>query len=209
MTQSNTIVVGLTGGIGSGKSTISKMIMEQDISIIDADKISREVLNIYPEILLKIKNEFGEEYFYEDGSLNRKKLGQYVFSSEILKKTLENIIIPYIKREIFDKIKKCRENMEEIAIVDAPTLIENNLQIYMDYVILVMVDEKTQILRVIKRDLQSKEEVLKRIRNQLSLEEKIQYADYVIDNSKDLDFTKSQLAHILNDILLRGKNEKI
>ena len=99
--------------------------------------------------------------------------------------------------------------MEEIAIVDAPTLIENNLQIYMDYVILVMVDEKTQILRVIKRDLQSKEEVLKRIRNQLSLEEKIQYADYVIDNSKDLDFTKSQLAHILNDILLRGKNEKI
>lgn len=209
MTQSNTIVVGLTGGIGSGKSTISKMIMEQDISIIDADKISREVLNIYPEILLKIKNEFGEEYFYEDGSLNRKKLGQYVFSSEILKKTLENIIIPYIKREIFDKIKKCRENMEEIAIVDAPTLIENNLQIYMDYVILVIVDEKTQILRVIKRDLQSKEEVLKRIRNQLSLEEKIQYADYVIDNSKDLDFTKSQLAHILNDILLRGKNEKI
>ncbi|WP_010295507.1 dephospho-CoA kinase [Clostridium senegalense] len=209
MTQSNTIIVGLTGGIGSGKSTISKMIMEQDISIIDADKISREVLNIYPEILLKIKNEFGEEYFYEDGSLNRKKLGQYVFSSEILKKTLENIIIPYIKREIFDKIKKCRENMEEIAIVDAPTLIENNLQIYMDYVILVMVDEKTQILRVIKRDLQSKEEVLKRIRNQLSLEEKIQYADYVIDNSKDLDFTKSQLAHILNDILLRGKNEKI
>ncbi|GAA0117463.1 dephospho-CoA kinase [Clostridium senegalense] len=209
MTQSNTIIVGLTGGIGSGKSTISKMIMEQDISIIDADKISREVLNIYPEILLKIKNEFGEEYFYEDGSLNRKKLGQYVFSSEILKKTLENIIIPYIKREIFDKIKKCRENMEEIAIVDAPTLIENNLQIYMDYVILVMVDEETQILRVIKRDLQSKEEVLKRIRNQLSLEEKIQYADYVIDNSKDLDFTKSQLAHILNDILLRGKNEKI
>lgn len=209
MTPNKTIVVGLTGGIGSGKSTISNMLVQKNITVIDADKISREVLSIYPEILLEIEQVFGKEYFYEDGTLNRKKLGAYVFSSKKLKKDLENIIIPYIKIEIFDKIKKCKENMEKICIVDAPTLIENNLHYDMDIVVLVVVDKKTQLERVMKRDLQSEIEVKKRINSQLSIKKKIKFADYIIDNSKDMQFTKTQLDSILTEIYLRGKNEEI
>ncbi|WP_040329124.1 dephospho-CoA kinase [Clostridium ihumii] len=209
MTPNKTIVVGLTGGIGSGKSTISNMLVQKNITVIDADKISRDVLSIYPEILLEIEQAFGKEYFYEDGTLNRKKLGAYVFSSKKLKKDLENIIIPYIKREIFDKIKKCKENMEKICIVDAPTLIENNLQYDMDIVVLVVVDEKIQIERVMKRDLQSEIEVKKRINSQLPIKKKIKFADYIIDNSKDIQFAKTQLDSILTEIYLRGKNEEI
>ncbi|MGG7162150.1 dephospho-CoA kinase [Clostridium ihumii] len=209
MTPNKTIVVGLTGGIGSGKSTISNMLVQKNITVIDADKISREVLSIYPEILLEIEQAFGKEYFYEDGTLNRKKLGAYVFSSKKLKKDLENIIIPYIKREIFDKIKKCKENMEKICIVDAPTLIENNLHYDMDIVVLVVVDKKTQLDRVMRRDLQSEIEVKKRINSQLSIKKKIKFADYIIDNSKDIQFTKTQLDSILTEIYLRGKNEEI
>ncbi len=88
MKQNSTIVVGLTGGIGSGKSTVSNMLIERNIPVIDADKISREVLIIYPEALWSIKKEFGEEVFDENDNLDRKKLGTMIFSNEIFKKKI-------------------------------------------------------------------------------------------------------------------------
>lgn len=208
MMQNNTIVIGLTGGIGCGKSTISNMFINKGIPVIDADKISREVLITYPEILEKIKADFGEEFFDEKGNLLRKKLGSYVFSKKILKEKLENIIIPYVKKEIFDKIKKCKENNCKLCVLDAPTLIENNLQKNVDYVLLVVADENIQIQRVMDRDNLSEEEVLKRINSQTSLKERLYYAHYIIDNSKSISKSEIQLKNIISDILSRGKNEK-
>ena len=209
MKQNSTIVVGLTGGIGSGKSTVSNMLIERNIPVIDADKISREVLIIYPEVLWSIKKEFGEEVFDENDNLDRKKLGTMIFSNEILKKKLENIIIPYIKKEIFDKIEKYVKAGEKLCIVDAPTLIENNLHKYMDEVIVIVVNEKIQIKRVMARDSLSKKDALNRINSQMPLKEKLKYATYTIDNSDTLSHTEEQLDNIIFNLLVRGNNEKI
>ncbi len=209
MKQNSTIVVGLTGGIGSGKSTVSNMLIERNIPVIDADKISREVLIIYPEVLWSIKKEFGEEVFDENDNLDRKKLGAMIFSNEIFKKKLENIIIPYIKKEIFDKIEKYVKAGEKLCIVDAPTLIENNLHKYMDEVIVIVVNEKIQIKRVMARDSLSKKDALNRINSQMPLKEKLKYATYTIDNSDTLSHTGEQLDNIIFNLLVRGNNEKI
>ncbi len=209
MKQNSTIVVGLTGGIGSGKSTVSNMLIERNIPVIDADKISREVLIIYPEVLWSIKKEFGEEVFDENDNLDRKKLGAMIFSNEIFKKKLENIIIPYIKKEIFDKIEKYVKAGEKFCIVDAPTLIENNLHKYMDEVIVIVVNEKIQIKRVMARDSLSKKDALNRINSQMPLKEKLKYATYTIDNSDTLSHTEEQLDNIIFNLLVRGNNEKI
>jgi len=209
MKQNSTIVVGLTGGIGSGKSTVSNMLIERNIPVIDADKISREVLIIYPEVLWSIKKEFGEEVFDENDNLDRKKLGAIIFSNEIFKKKLENIIIPYIKKEIFDKIEKYVKAGEKLCIVDAPTLIETNLHKYMDEVIVIVVNEEIQIKRVMARDSLSKKDALNRINSQMPLKEKLKYATYTIDNSDTLSHTEEQLDNIIFNLLVRGNNEKI
>ncbi|WP_461615654.1 dephospho-CoA kinase [Clostridium sp. Marseille-QA1073] len=209
MKQNSTIIVGLTGGIGSGKSTVSNMLIERNIPVIDADEISREVLIIYPEVLWSIKKEFGEEVFDENDNLDRKKLGAIIFSNEIFKKKLENIIIPYIKKEIFDKIEKYVKAGEKLCIVDAPTLIENNLHKYMDEVIVIVVNEEIQIERVMARDSLSKKDALNRINSQMPLKEKLKYATYTIDNSDTISHTEEQLDNIIFNLLVRGNNEKI
>ena len=201
------ITVGLTGGIGSGKSTISNMIKSKDIPIIDADLISREVLNIYPEILQEIKETFGEEFVDEDGNLKRRELGNHIFGQDDLRKKLENIIIPYIKKEIFNRIEECNKSNEKICVVDAPTLIEHKINEKMDYNILVWVDKDTQIERVKLRDNMDHEEVIKRINSQMSLEEKIKYVDFTIDNSGSLDNTKKELEEVLGKVI-RLEEEK-
>lgn len=193
--------IGLTGGIGSGKSTVSAMFKNKGISVVDADVISREVLLIYPEILDKLKKEFGEVFFNEKGELNRRELGSYIFQKENERKKLEAIIIPFITKEIWNKISILSTQGNKMCIVDAPTLIENGIHKEMDLNILVWVDLKTQIDRVKKRDTLHENEVMSRINSQMPLDEKRKYVDFVIDNSKSIEYTEKQ-----TDDFLLGKN---
>lgn len=164
--------IGLTGGIGAGKSTISEMIKEKNIPVIDADKISREVLKLYPEILIRVKEVFGKEFLDDNGDLKRRELGSYIFKNKNKRIEYENIIMPYITKETFKRIKLLEENKESICVLDAPTLIEQGLYKYMDINILVWVDKDTQINRVVKRDGLNRSEVMNRINSQMSMEEK-------------------------------------
>ncbi|NLL29888.1 MAG: dephospho-CoA kinase [Clostridiales bacterium] len=190
------IKIGLTGGIGSGKSTVSKMLQDKGFKIIDADVISREVLVKYPEILDKIRIDFGEAFFDWRGEFRRKEFGNHIFRFPKQRKKYEDIIIPYIKKEIFNEFDKYEKSKEKIVILDAPTLIENNLQVDMDFVILVWVDNNTQIIRIKNRDKLSRQDILNRINAQIPLDRKRDYANIIIDNSKDLLKTKAQVDKI-------------
>lgn len=200
--------IGLTGGIGSGKSTVSSYFKHKGIPIVDADMISREVLILYGEIRQKIKESFGEGFFDQKGDLKRRELGNYIFKNEYRRQKLEKIIIPYIIKEIFDKINNYKNQGQRICIVDAPTLIEHKLHGKMDKNILVWVDKVTQIERVMKRDILSEKEVVNRINAQMSLDEKKNYVDFIIDNRGNIEDTKKQINSILKQLEgFEGDNE--
>ncbi|KRU25655.1 dephospho-CoA kinase [Clostridium botulinum] len=199
--------IGLTGGIGAGKSTISEMIKEKNIPVIDADKISREVLKLYPEILIRVKEVFGKEFLDDNGDLKRREFGSYIFKNKNKRIEYENIIMPYIKKETFKRIKLLEENKESICVLDAPTLIEQGLYKYMDINILVWVDKDTQINRVVKRDSLDRSEVMNRINSQMSMEEKKKFVEYIIDNSKDIENTKSELDKIFMEVMIKARQK--
>lgn len=191
------IKIGLTGGIGTGKSTVSKMIMAAGIKVLDADLVARNVLEVYPEILQKIRIEFGDAYFDWRGEFRRKEFGNHIFRFPQERIKYEEIIIPYIKKEIYEALKRYGENGEKIIVLDAPTLIENGLHKDMDYVILVYADINTQIQRVKARDRLSNGDVNTRINSQMQLEEKKKFANIIIDNNGDLVSTQKQVEGII------------
>lgn len=207
MKQNKILKVGLTGGIGSGKSTVSSMVKNQGIPVIDADMISRKVLSSHPEILIKIKETFGEEFFDEEGNFLRRKMGELIFSNKEKKDVYEGILMPYILKDIFMEIDEYDNMGEEICVLDAPTLIENNLHEEMDFVIVIAIMKELQISRVMARDEFTREEAINRINNQMSTEEKVKYADYLIDNGNTLEYTKFQVDSIIKELKeFRGKN---
>lgn len=187
------IKIGLTGGIGSGKSTVSFMLKEAGFNIIDADIVARDVLVKYPEILERVKVEFGSGFFDWRGDFRRKEFGNHIFRFPKQRKKYEDIILPYIKREIYDSIDKLEKKNADFVILDAPTLIENDLHKDMDYVILVWVDKNTQIQRVKSRDTLSKDEAINRINAQMPLDMKKDFSNIVIENNDTLAKTKEQV----------------
>lgn len=193
--------VGLTGGIGSGKSTISNMFKQRGIDIIDADKIAREVLEKYPSILQYIKENFGEQYIDELGKLNRREFGNYIFSiSKEEREEYENIIMPYIKMEIENQFKFYEKMGKKLCILDAPLLIEQDIQKDLDFTILSWVDKQTQIKRVGIRDNLREDEILNRIEAQISLDKKRELVDFIIDNSNTIEETKVQVEKLFQFI---------
>jgi dephospho-CoA kinase len=192
--------VGLTGGIGSGKSTVTNLFLRNNIPVVDADIVSREIFEIYPNVNKEIRQEFGEEYFDEQGSLKRRQLGNFVFRNSGLRLRLEGITLPYIIREINNRMEQYNKDGAKICVVDAPTLIEHHLHKTMDLNLLIWVDLETQIKRVASRDLLNYEDILNRINSQMSLDEKKKYVDFVIDNRGSLEFTKEQFEAILAKI---------
>ena len=189
--------VGITGGIGSGKSTVTNMLSEQGFPVVDADIIAREVFKIYPELLPAIKEEFGYEFFDEKGHLKRKEFGSYIFKDDNLRKKYEDIIIPFIIKEIHVRLKTYEEENCKLCFLDAPTLIENNLHKDMDANILVWVGNDVQIQRVMNRDNLDCDETMNRIRAQMPLDEKKKFVDYVIDNEGSIENTRLQLNFII------------
>ncbi|MFL0194746.1 dephospho-CoA kinase [Clostridium sp. WILCCON 0269] len=197
------IKIGLTGGIGSGKSTVSSMLKEEGIKIIDADIVARDVVEKHSVIIDKVKSVFGERFIDSSGKLKRRELGDYIFSDIDKKNRYENIIIPFIKKEIFKKVDELGKKGERLCVIDGATLIENGFHKYTDMILLVWVSKKIQMCRVKERDKLTEMQIIDRINSQMSLEEKKKYANFVLDNSNTLDETKRQLKEILNKITLK------
>ncbi|MDD5793954.1 dephospho-CoA kinase [Clostridium sp. HCP1S3_B4] len=191
------IKIGLTGGIGSGKSTVSSILISNGFKVIDADLVAKQVLIIYPEILEKIKDEFGQGYFDWRGEFKRKEFGNHIFRFPKLRIKYEQIIMPYIIKEIEEAFKRYEENGEKLVVLDAPTLIENNIHKKMDYVVLVTAKNSIVISRVRARDKLSNNDIISRINAQMPMEEKKEFADIIIDNNSDLENVKNQVQDMI------------
>jgi dephospho-CoA kinase len=191
------IKVGLTGGIGTGKSTVSGMLIAAGFKVIDADLVAKQVLNNYPEILNTVRQEFGEGFFDWRGEFRRKEFGNHIFRFPKQRVKYEAIIMPYIIKEINIAFNRYEKNGEKLVVLDAPTLIENNLHNEMDYIILVWADSNTQLQRVKSRDKVSNGDAISRINAQMSLESKKEYANILIDNNGELAKTQRQIADIV------------
>lgn len=193
-------VIGLTGGIASGKSTISKMIKEIGIPIIDADEISREIVSKDSLVLKRIVKEFGYDVLNEDGTLNRKKLSNIVFRDLALLKKLNLITHPAIKNKIKEKTEEYKKLGIKCCVIDAALLIEAGFLDIIDLCLLVYVDKNVQLKRLMDRDNITYEAALRIIKSQMDLDEKKKYADYLIDNNKEIEFTRFQLNNIIKEI---------
>ncbi len=187
-------VIGLTGGIASGKTTISNILKELGATIIDADEIARKVVEKSSPALKDIEENFGRDVLFKDGRLDRKKLGNIVFNDTGSLKKLNEIIHPYIVEKIIDEINHYKKTYNKrVIILDAALLIELNLMDLVEEVWLIVVPEEMQLGRLVERDNISADQAQKRIDAQVPLEDKKKYADLIIDNSKDLTYLQAQI----------------
>ncbi|PBF72991.1 dephospho-CoA kinase [Clostridioides difficile] len=176
------LILGLTGGIGCGKSSLSNIFRNLNIPIVDADIISRKIFE--DKLLLeKVFVHFGQSIKNDDGTLNRKALGKIVFSDEEKLKELNNLTHPRIREKIISEIEKLRKKGENIVVLDAAILVESGFLDMVDKLLVVTCKQEVQISRIQKRDNCSEQEALSRINSQMSQEEKSKYGDYIIDNS--------------------------
>jgi dephospho-CoA kinase len=175
-------IVGLTGGIGSGKSTITSMFERLSVVVIDADVIAREVVLPGSQALKDIQNHFGQQYIQKDGQLNRALLRTKIFSDLSDKLWLNELLHPIIRSQL---IAQTTAATSPYCILVAPLLIENNLSSLVNKVLVVDVDEKTQVERTLLRDTSSLEEVKAIIASQTTREYRIKTADDVINNNSN------------------------
>lgn len=177
------LLVGVTGSMGAGKSMVAKMLRELGAHIIDADKICHDLVQPGKPALQEIVESFGEEILQADRSLNRSKLAKIVFADPGKKKVLEQILHPKVfveEQKLYAEIRA--SDSKAVVVIDAALLIESGNYRNMDKVVLVRCDEETQIQRLLKRNIWSREEIIKRLQNQMSAEEKIKVTDYLVPN---------------------------
>jgi len=180
------LLVGITGGMGSGKTLTASIFHECGAHILDADAICRKLVEVGQPALKEISERFGKNIINEFGKLDRKKLAQVIFGDLKKKKELENILHPRVFE--FEKLEYkniCQRDPKALVIIDAALLIESGNYMKMDKVIVVNTDRKTQIERVMGRTGWNRDEVVARIDNQMPIKEKIKYADFILDNFSD------------------------
>lgn len=192
-----TMIIGLTGGIASGKSTVSEMLKTRGIPVIDADLIAREVVEVGKKAYTEIVNAFGKEILNEDLTINRARLGSIVFQNEDKREKLNSIVHPEVRLEMKRRQKQLISEGAKAVVLDIPLLFESNLKHLVDKVIVVYTGEKNQLERLMKRNNFSKKEALSRINAQMPLKEKVKFADAVINNDGTLEETEQQLENIL------------
>ncbi len=192
-----TQIIGITGSIATGKSTVSNMIKELGFTVIDADIAARAVVEPGEEAYHEIVRHFGEEILLPDGRINRKKLGDIVFNDQEQRLKLNSIVHPAVRKRMNNEKEEAVKRGEKAVFLDIPLLYESKLTYMVHKVIVVYTDEQTQLERLMERNGFTKEEAEARIYSQMSIEEKKKMADAVIDNCGTLDETKRQLISVL------------
>ncbi len=197
------VVVGLTGSIASGKSIITDEFKKLGAKIIDADKIAHQLLRAQPKVKKEVIHYFGKRVLNKNRNIDRKELGKIVFADKRKRKILENIVHPFIIKTIKQKIKCLStypdRNLSTI-IIDASLLLEAKMSNLVDKIIVVFVPEKVQLQRLMKRDRIDKKEAKLRISSQWNTLKKVKFADFIIDNTRDLPALRKRVKVIWNKI---------
>ncbi|HLR11250.1 MAG TPA: dephospho-CoA kinase [Sporosarcina sp.] len=191
------MIIGLTGSIASGKSTVSNILLEKGYPIVDADRIARQVVEPGTAVIQQIEEAFGRDVIHEDGTLNRERLGTLIFDEEEKRKRLNNIIHPAIRAEMLRQKEAHLQAGAKTVIMDIPLLFESNLQSYVEKIVVVAVTPAIQQERLMKRNGFTEEEAANRIASQISVEEKAAAADAVIDNNGTVEETEKQVIQLL------------
>lgn len=194
-----TLILGLTGSIGTGKSTIAKRFKTLGIPVIDADIIAREVVEPNEAAYEKIVATFGREIVQSDKTIDRKALGEIVFTDETKRKQLNDIIHPAIRTEMLKQRDAYVAQGKPCIVLDIPLLYESGLTHFVEKVIVVLVSEEEQLKRIMERDGCTEEEARKRMAAQIPVAEKAKRADAVIDNNGTIEASYAQLNQILDE----------
>lgn len=192
--------IGLTGGVGSGKSTVSSYMHELGIPVIDGDKLAREAVIPGSRAMAEMRKAFGPHIFLPDGSLNRLKMGEIVFNDEEKRQKLNSIIHPFIWHRTREELIRAQEEGFPVVVLDMPLLLEISWQLRVEEVWLVEVPLEVQIARVISRDGFTREQVMERIGKQMPTTNKMNYADVIIDNSRSVEDTRRQVREALKHV---------
>jgi dephospho-CoA kinase len=197
------LIVGLTGGVASGKSTVSRTLREEGAYLIDADQIARELVQPHTPTWRTLIDTFGEEILEKDGSIHRKKLAALVFSHPEKRERLNQLLHPRIKEETQRRVKEIgQRDPEAIVVIDAALLVETGAYREMDWLIVVFSTEAQQIERLEKRNGMRPEEARRIITAQMPLEEKLKVADGVIRNEGSIEETRRKAKEVFQE--LRG-----
>jgi dephospho-CoA kinase len=199
------MIIGLTGGIASGKSTVSGMLQDLGAVIIDADKIARQVVEPNQPTWHKIKHRFGEDVFYQDGELDRKKLGAIIFKDGQARTDLNAIIHPAIRERMRQQKEHAQREGIELIVMDIPLLFESELEYMVEKILVVYVPEEIQKNRLMLRDEIDEKLALQKMSSQLSIEQKKDKGHAFINNSGSLSDTKKQLENIIQKWRTEGK----
>ena len=199
-------VIGLTGGIATGKSTVSAILENAGALIIDADRIAREAVKKGQPAYREIVEHFGETVLLPDGEINRSVLGDIIFNAPGKKQLLNKIVHPYVRKETHRQLQQIgRTEPNAIVILDIPLLIEAEMDKDLSEVIVVFVPEHIQIERLMQRDGISEADALARVRSQMPIEEKKDKATIIVDNSGSKENTRKQTLKIFHR--LKDKQE--
>ena len=195
------LIVGLTGGVASGKSVVSQVWKEEGAYLIDADRIARELVQPRAPARKALVKAFGKEILQEDGSIHRKKLAARVFSNPVEKDLLNRILHPRIKREINRRIKGIgQKGPKAIVVIDAALLVETGYYLNVDKVVVVTSTKKQQIERLRRRDQMDQEMARGIIDSQISGEERIKVADIIIRNEGSLEEIEKKAKVVLEKL---------
>ncbi|EDJ0213515.1 dephospho-CoA kinase [Listeria monocytogenes] len=185
--------IGLTGSVATGKSTVSNMIQQAGIPLVDADIAARKVVEPGTEGLKEIVAYFGEEILLADGTLDRAKLGEIIFKDKEKREKLNEITHPRVKDYMLEARERFFRAGEELVFFDIPLLFESHLESLVDQIVVVWTTPETELKRLMERNNLTKEDALRRIESQMGIDEKARKADFVIDNNEFLEKTQKQV----------------
>ncbi len=197
--KQNKMIIGITGSIGTGKSTVSNYLISKGYSVVDADKISKGAYNIGSNGYKAILEVFGVEILNSNGEVDRKKIKKIVFDNSNMLQRLNMAIHPIIINEIEKEIEILLES-QNVVFLDAPLLIETELHKKVNKIIVVICDKNEQINRIIKRDKITADMAISIINSQMSIDEKLKFADYIVYNNSTIENLYSQVDEIILEI---------